>query len=552
MAAYYWVGGSGSYTWFDATKWSGTSGGPGSTGGSPTNATTNQNPGTGDDVYFDANSGNGICTVTYGSGTSAVCLTLSTVGYAGTITATQGTAYIQIYGSKCTFGKTGVFDPPTAAGGGAYPKLIFAYAGTTDFTTGGQTVGDIDINTVSTTVKLVDDLITKSPHTLYLGAGTFHANNKNVSVGYFSDGGTASSKTLIMGNGTWSLLQAGPLENMVVNNNGTIRGPENIWYITNPSTMTLYANNSILRFTLCSDAAGLYSSVPSSGGTTITTVDDLTAAGWPSTGTVLIDNEQITYSAVSGNTLTISARSANFTTMAAHNAGAAVLLLENKTTTLLSSITSSTDPIEVAAGGTANFEAVGHLAIDSEVIRYTLKTSGASNTFTGTTLNGTSYPLARGTAMGGVAASHTARSNTIIRQCEARNFYAGGKTYNIIEFYSIGIYQYLWTYIYGGFTANTIRSAGVSNPNTGFNNLIFDTNTYTVTNMQLGGTNYQPLLIKKSSAPWNYTANANSYNIVYYTSGVPGDSTNNLLPYLDKKSDNFNAFIMPNTFYAPR
>lgn len=546
MAAFYWVGGSA--TWSSAANWAGTSGGPAGTGGSPTNTTTNLIPSATSDVYFDSNSGSGTCTVTYGGGTSALCLTLSTVGFAGTITATQGTAYILIYGNKCTLGSTGTFDPPTAAGGGGFPKLIFVYAGTVDFTTGGQTVGYIDVASASTTVKLVDDLITKSTHQLTLSGGTFHANNKNVSIGYFSDAGSGTSKTLIMGDGTWSLLQAGPLQTMVVNDAGTNRGPESVWYIGNPSTMTLHANNSILRFTLCSDAAGLYSSVPSSGGTTITTVDNLSTAGWPSTGTVLIDNEQITYSAVSGNTLTISARSANFTTMAAHNAGAAALLLKDKTTTLLSSITSSTDPINVAAGGTTNFEAVGFLAVDSEIIKYTLKTTGASNTFTGTTLAGTSYPLERGNAMGGAAASHTARSNTIIRQCEARNFYAGGKTYNIIEFYSIGIYQYLWTYIYGGFTATTLRSAGVSNPNTGFNNLIFDTNTYTVTNMQLGGTNYQPLLIKKSSAPWNYSANANSYNIVYYTTGVPGDSTNNLLPYVDTKSDNFNAFIMPNTF----
>lgn len=48
------------------------------------------------------------------------------------------------------------------------------------------------------------------------------------------------------------------------------------------------------------------------------------ASGFPNSGTIMIDNEQITYTGKDGNTLTGATRGANGTTAAAHAAGAAV------------------------------------------------------------------------------------------------------------------------------------------------------------------------------------------------------------------------------------
>jgi len=70
MANRYWVGGTGTWDSSSTANWSGTSGGLG--GASvPTSA---------DDVYFDANSGGGVCTI---GGASVDCNSLTTVGYTG-------------------------------------------------------------------------------------------------------------------------------------------------------------------------------------------------------------------------------------------------------------------------------------------------------------------------------------------------------------------------------------------------------------------------------------------------------------------------------------
>lgn len=91
---------------------------------------------------------------------------------------------------------------------------------TFDANSGGGTV------TVNTTVNVTS--ITGGAHT---GTLTFATNNNNVTVSTFSYTGSAT-RTLSLGNGTW-----------------TITGTSNPWNILQTTSLTFNANSSILNFT---------------------------------------------------------------------------------------------------------------------------------------------------------------------------------------------------------------------------------------------------------------------------------------------------------------
>ena len=122
------------------------------------------------------------------------------------------------------------------------------------------------------------------------------------------------------------------------------------------------------------------------------TIPLTSVVGFPTGGgTILIDNEQITYASIAGSSLTVSStanRGVNGTTAAAHSLGAAVSSATFGSTTLSGDLSNSATTITVAASGTNNFPNSGTLIVDGEQISYTGKTS---NTFTGATrgANGT-------------------------------------------------------------------------------------------------------------------------------------------------------------------
>ena len=71
--------------------------------------------------------------------------------------------------------------------------------------------------------------------------------------------------------------------------------------------------------------SGVFTSTLSSSiNTSVTTLTMASASSFPSSGTVIISNELITYTGVSGNTLTGLTRGANGTTAASHSSGATV------------------------------------------------------------------------------------------------------------------------------------------------------------------------------------------------------------------------------------
>lgn len=383
------------------------------------------NPGIGDNAIFDANSGVGTCTV---SGTRT-CYNLIMSGWGGTITG-SGSAIIQIYGDTVTLSSSGVFDPSNN------PQLQFYYGSTTNLTTNGQSVGIINILN-NTTLVLQDDLIGRNNTTLYLQSGTLDANNKNVTIGIFSDNGNTSAKTLNMGSGTWNIMMGGPFNNI-----------PNVWDIQQPANMTLNASTSRLRFIRATTAIGLYSAINSTD-TTITLVE--TSGGFTTLppsgiGTILIDNEQITYTGVSGNSLTGCTRGVNGTIAASHSVGTAVLLYNPAITTLTNSIADGSTTADIVVNSTGSFETNGYFLIDNEIINFGSKLN--TTTFSG-------IVRAQGTNGGTTGAAHNAGAT--VREVETRRIYFGaGLTYNIVEFDTQG--NYIWSYIETVGTINTLTS----------------------------------------------------------------------------------------------
>ena len=72
------------------------------------------------------------------------------------------------------------------------------------------------------------------------------------------------------------------------------------------------------------DTAGVGTTLSAGIDASVTTIPITSSTGFPATGTVGVGTEQITYTAVAGNTLTGATRGANTTTAAAHLSAAAI------------------------------------------------------------------------------------------------------------------------------------------------------------------------------------------------------------------------------------
>lgn len=130
--------------------------------------------------------------------------------------------------------------------------------------------------------------------------------------------------------------------------------------------------STTLMATTTINQTGVSSSSPGSGGTL--TVGS--TAGFPSSGTIVIDSETIRYSATTATTFTVQTRGAYGTSAASHSNGSAITATE-ATTTNQTGFTSSSP----AAGGTltvtstAGFPSSGSITIGSEILTYSAKTS---------------------------------------------------------------------------------------------------------------------------------------------------------------------------------
>jgi hypothetical protein len=96
------------------------------------------------------------------------------------------------------------------------------------------------INSIGGTVILADDFYDDSSGGTVLTAGTFNVNNKNITTYTFTLGASSSSKSLLMGSGTWQL-----------------DGTGTVWNVeTNASGFTLNANTSTIKIFFSSTFRG--------------------------------------------------------------------------------------------------------------------------------------------------------------------------------------------------------------------------------------------------------------------------------------------------------
>jgi hypothetical protein len=169
---YYWVGGTGNWSQY-ATHWASTSGGSSFQTSAPTSA---------DNVYFDANSGGGICTIDAQAYAKSVTMT----GYTGTL---AGTSALDIYGGL-------------TVGSG----MTWSHSGTTSFrstsagktiTSNGKTLAcNLTFNGSEGTWIIQDALSTSANLTITLGRLDVSSSNYGLSVGgNWSNSGAFSGRT---------------------------------------------------------------------------------------------------------------------------------------------------------------------------------------------------------------------------------------------------------------------------------------------------------------------------------------------------------------------
>lgn len=286
MADFFWYNPSGNANWNTTgaqSRWYTGSGGTGTkiTANSPTAA---------DNAIFDANSGAGGCN--FPSGFAGSCLSLLCNGLTGTSPTTTtltsaSNVSLYVYGN-ISLSANQIFDVKL------YPNVQMVGTSAATISTNGNSFGNLFIDKVTGSVTLNDDLIGIGNASLVLNSGTFNANNKNVSFGAFQSI-SGSTKTLIMGSGTWNMLFEGEVTSV----------PIVTWNVSGVA-LTIDSGTSTIRLihaandptTNGSLVIGLKNAFTSSS----TTIDITDITGFPTSGAVLIGNEVIKYVGINTTT----------------------------------------------------------------------------------------------------------------------------------------------------------------------------------------------------------------------------------------------------------
>ena len=308
---------------------------------------------------------------------------------------TAGTDSASVYNIQCSTGTFLTVSGTDTIVGVASPAITSGYVTgmTYRFIAAGTNTGAVTLNISSQGAKA----ITKNG-TVALAAGDI-PSGVLVSVTY--DG----TQFVLQNQTTFASLTTA---NITITNNATVGGTLGVTgattlagktvlsggnTLTNGNTLTgtlatvgqtnngvaFLKNQTAVSTTLSAGISATDLSIP------LTSVTGFPTGG----GTVLIDNEQITYASIAGNSLTVSStanRGVNGTAAAAHSISAAVSSATFGSTTLSAGIDNSVLTIPVVS--TANFPDAGTLIIDAEQISYTGKTG---TSFTGATrgVNGT-------------------------------------------------------------------------------------------------------------------------------------------------------------------
>lgn len=238
MANRYWVGGTGQWNTTNKTNWSTTAGGAG--GASiPTSA---------DNVFFDR-----AATYTVYTTGNIACANLTVS--AGTVTFSNvfsGTTYgigISLYGNfSITSSTVWSTNAGTTSGG---PGITIAGSTAQTFTTNGATISaDIYMNSATASLVLGGALTLSSGNVFKIWDGSLNLNGYTLTAGYFSDGNSASDKTLAFGTGNITLTGSGSLTT-------------NLWSIGGGvSARTITGTPTVNITTSTSTAIGVYNRPP--------------------------------------------------------------------------------------------------------------------------------------------------------------------------------------------------------------------------------------------------------------------------------------------------
>ena len=140
--------------------------------------------------------------ITGGTDTLTMSVAFGAVNFTG-FAGVLGNATRTIYGNL-------TLSATMTATAGTLTTTFAATSGTQVLTSNGVTLAfPIAVNAVGGTVQLADALTMAAGRLLSVGAGTFDANNKNVTCGSYGTGLGAFTRVTSMGTGTWTILDAG-------------------------------------------------------------------------------------------------------------------------------------------------------------------------------------------------------------------------------------------------------------------------------------------------------------------------------------------------------
>lgn len=246
MAQRFWVGGGSSTNWSATanTNWAATSGGAG-------NQTV---PGSGDDVFFDGNSGAG--TSVLDAGFAGTVNSIDCTGYGGTL---QMDRVLTIAGAGVT---VKFVNTMTVSGSSKGITFSATSAGTNNFTTGGRTFGTIVLGTnvvSSTTVKLQDAL---NAAVIQAGGISFHTNTFGVTL-------SSGASAIVNLGGTAAALWTISGSTFTISTGGVCNWPAATTFTTDTGTTMAYTNTN-------NGGAAIF---PSNGDTTVTNTNGA-GTGW--------------------------------------------------------------------------------------------------------------------------------------------------------------------------------------------------------------------------------------------------------------------------------
>lgn len=182
-------------------------------------------------------------TGTYSLTFSGFVRNLNFTGFAGTLLSANRTIY-----GNLTIPASGM-----TLDAGTSENTFAATSGTQTITTNGVTLDfPITQNGVGGTVQLNGSLTLGSTRTLYVQAGTFNANNNNVTAGLFRADGS-NVRSVLMGSGTWTLQGTGVVWNIGATTQTFLTlnaGTSNIVLSDNTTTARTFSGGSLTYYNL--------------------------------------------------------------------------------------------------------------------------------------------------------------------------------------------------------------------------------------------------------------------------------------------------------------